>query len=157
MIRIWKGIEYEGIGKESEIPTLFICATEPVSFEFIADLLQKNPEVEGLYFGAGRKEFCGLTSMQDWDRLILLCTKNKYSIVVEVSPIMLETFAMLYDASMVTFVVAYYNAPKSLNKLYFKTDDWNTTKIFTSQKNVDITEVKDDRYPEDVLIYEKED
>jgi hypothetical protein len=30
MIKLWKGIEKEGIGVESEIMTLFICADVPI-------------------------------------------------------------------------------------------------------------------------------
>jgi hypothetical protein len=108
-----------------------------------------------LYFGAGRLEFEGMP-LQDWDRVALYCGARNISIVIEVNPMLLIPFTHLYNASMVTFIVAYYNAPKNMNNLYFKTDDFVVTKIFTPQKNVDITSVENDRYPDDVLIYEED-
>ena len=155
MIKIWKGIEKEGIGPQSEIPTLFICSDTIIDVDIIFFLLRKNPEVRGLYFGAGREEFHGINP-KDWDRLIIHCEKEDISIIVEVNPTMLEVFTHLYNHSRVTFVVSYYNVPKNINRLYFKTDDFITTKIFVSQKNVDITEVADNRYPDDIVLYEKE-
>ena len=154
MVKLWKGIEKEGIGADSEIMTLFICSDGFISFDFICSILQSHSDIKGLYFGAGRREFVGMTQ-KDWDKLLLYCDKNDISIVIEVSPIMLNSFVHIYNHKNVTFIVAYYNAPKNINKLYFKTDDFLVTKIFTSQKDVDITTVEEDRYPDDELIYEE--
>lgn len=155
MIKLWKGIEKEGIGSEAAIMTLFICSDKPVESSTIFDVLQKYPDIKGLYFGAGRKEFAGC-SVRDWDKIIQYCDKNQLSIVIEVSPLMLDVFVNLYNAPSVTFVVAYYNAPRFINRLYFKTDDFITTKIYTSQAEVDITEVVSNMYPDDIVIYEGE-
>jgi len=155
MIRLWKGIEKEGIGVESEIMTLFICADVPISFGLIRKTLEDNPDIKGLYFGAGRLEFEGMNA-QDWDRVVIYCDANNISIIIEVNPMLLIPFTHLYNAPIVTFIVAYYNAPKNINKLYFKTDDFAVTTIYTSQKDVDITSVVDNRYPDDVILYEED-
>lgn len=154
MIRVWKGIEKEGIGSDSEIMTLFVCADKPLSFDFIRAVLEYNPEIKGIYFGAGRHEFRGLLP-KDWDKLILYCEKRNMPIVIEVNPMMLEPFIHLYNHKLVTFIVAYYKVPLHINRLYFKTDDYAVTRIFTPGKNVDIKEVENDRYPDDILIYEE--
>lgn len=155
MIKLWKGIEKEGIGSDSEIMTLFVCSDVKISFDLIQSVLNTNKDIKGIYFGAGRKEFEGMIP-KDWDRLLLYCDKHNISIVIEVNPILLDMFTHLYNYKNVTFIVAYYDAPKNINKLYFKTDDFNVTNIYTPQKSVDITEVVDDRYPDDIIIYEED-
>lgn len=155
MIKLWKGIEKEGIGAESEITTLFICSDVCISFDLIYTALKHNDDIKGLYFGAGRKEFAGM-SQKHWNRLVSYCSTNNISIAVEVNPVSLRLFAQAYDAPIVTFIVAYYNAPKDINRLYFKTDDFTVTKIFTVQKSVNIVDLVDDRYPDDVVIYEED-
>lgn len=155
MIKVWKGIEKEGIGRDSEILTLFICSDQSLSYKFIQSILDNNTDVQGLYFGAGRQTFAGMDK-QDWDKTVLYCMRRRISIIVEVSPTMLEVFSHLYSADIVTFVVSYYNAPKNMKNLYFKTDDFITTRIFTSQKDVDITEVEDNMYSDDIVVYEED-
>jgi hypothetical protein len=155
LIKLWKGIEKEGIEKSDEIVTLFICSDIKISFELLLTILQRNTDIKSLYFGAGRREFAGMQT-RDWDNVLLYCIKNDIKIIIEVSPSMLDTFAHLYNYSNVTFIVSYYNAPKNMNNLYFKTDDFITTKIYTSQKEVDITMVQNDRYPDDLVLYEEE-
>lgn len=156
MIRLWKGIEKEGIGAESEVVTLFICSDVLINFTLIQKFLEADSSIKSLYFGAGRKEFEGMVP-KDWDKLILYCDKHEINIIIEVNPMLLDSFTHLYNHNNVTFIVAYYNAPKNINKLYFKTDDFSVTNIFTPQKSVDITEVRENRYPDDVLLYEEED
>lgn len=154
MIRIWKGIEKEGIGADSEVMTLFVCTTTAVPGKLVLGILIDNADIKAIYFGAGRREFYGMTA-KEWDKLILYCEAHDIKITIEVSPMMLETFIHIYNNKQVTFVVSYYNVPKNINRLFFKTDDYAVTRIFTANKEVDITEVVDDRYPNDVVIYEE--
>ena len=155
MIKLWKGIEKEGIGKDSEIMTLFVCSDCEIPVDLIIETLQANKDIKVIYFGAGRRLFFGIPS-EEWKRLIAHCKAVGISIVMEVNHDRVYAYTYLYNSEIVTFVVAYYNAPKNINRLYFKTDDFETTKIFVSQKDVDITCVSDNMYPDDVILYEED-
>ena len=156
MIRIWKGPEMEGIGNKAGVQTLFICSDSALYFDDICVFIIQNPDIKALYFGAGRKDFAGMDP-KSWHKLISLCVEKSITITIEVSPMMVDLFVRLYNHSIVTFVIAYYNAPKDMSNLYFKTDDYAVTKIYTPEVVVDITSVCEDRYPEDVVLYEDEE
>lgn len=157
MIRIWKGIEKETILDEPDFVTLFVCSDIPLSASKIIPFLEDNPDVKSLYLGAGRKPFYGVASAKDWDTVVLFCKQQNIRIIMEVSPIMLQAFIHLYKSDIVTFIIAYYDIPKNISKLYFKTDDFAITKLFTLKREVDVTSLVKDMYPDDVLIYTEED
>ena len=152
MIKIWKGIEKESISKDGEVMTMFVCSNEPVTSNLVTSMLLANPDIRAVYFGAGRKEFV-IPNAKEWDKILRYCEELDIRIVIEVSPMTLPLFARLFNHSIITLIVAYYDAPKNLNNLYFKTDDFNVTKIFAVEKSVDITGVVEDRYADDVLLY----
>lgn len=156
MIRIWRGIEQEGVDAASVVETLFVCSDVFVSFSLLKKVLQDNKDIRAIYFGAGRKAFMGMFRV-DWTELLTYCTLNDITIVIEVEPDALKFSILRYSNPCVTFIVAHYNIPKDLqSKLYFKTDDFITTQIYAVAKTVDITGVVDDRYASDILIYEED-
>ena len=155
MIKMWKGIEKEGVKKEEEKMTLFVCADCEISASLVDYVMEFEHDIERVYFGAGREEFHGI---QNFDtELLPYCAENNISIIIEVSPEKLKNFVSLYDDELVTFIVVLYDVTEPKNELYFKTDNWNTTKIFEARKYVDITCVRENMYPDDVVVFIKED
>lgn len=154
MIKIWKGVEKEYVDKSLEVMTVFVCADIKVSFSLLHKILLDNKDIKSIYFGAGRKKFAGM-SIDDWNELLSYCEHNNISIIIEIPPNELSAY-IKYDYSNVTFIITYYNFPKSITNLYFKTDDFEVTKIFSAKAHIDITEVQNNRYPDDILIYEEE-
>lgn len=154
MIRIWKGIEKEAVTEDGKVPTLFVCSDVAVRGDLIVTLLITTPDVQAIYFGAGRKEFI-IPTNKEWDKIFLYCVNHNIKIIIEVSPIALSLFAKQFNHEIITLIVAYYNAPENLTNLYFKTDDYNVTKIFSVGKAVDITSLVENRYVDDALIYEE--
>lgn len=156
MIRIWKGLEKETVFDEPDLMTLFVCSDAPFQSDKIIELLSDNSDVKSLYLGAGRTDFYGTVSSKDWDLLVSYCKRNGIRIILEVSPAMLNAFIRLYSADIVTFIVAYYNIPTNVKNLYFKTDDFTVTNLFTLRRGVDVTCLVSNMYPDDVLIYEED-
>ena len=152
MIKLWTGIEKEGIGKKSEVMTLFVCSDCKIPEEIVIEALESNKNIKRVYFGAGREAFYGMENFIDF--ITVYCTQHDIKIIIEVSAEQLKTFVNLYDEEWVTFVVAFYDFKQQMKgKLLFKTDDWITTKMFKCKKKVDITCVDNNMYPGDKLIH----
>lgn len=155
MLKLWTGIEKEGVSKESEVKTLFVCSDTPISFILIESFLQKDSDIRSVYFGAGRKPFVGVASTDDWIQIINYCKENQLKIIIEVLPGALNRYIFDYNSDIVTFIVAYYRVVPVECKLYFKTDDFYTTTIFSPIKTVDLSTVCEDMYADDTLLFEE--
>ena len=154
MVKLWTGIERENIDEASKLPTLFVCSDNILTAEFIINYL-KTLEVKAIYFGAGRLPFFGFIE-RDWNKILEYCTETDVKILIEVEPDKFHTIISKYNNPIVHFIVAYYNVPKGINDIYFKTDDLEVVRLFTCSTKVDISSVRDNRYTEDILIYEED-
>jgi len=152
MIRLWKGIEKEGIGTESEILTLFVCANKEVKSDLLISTLECNLDIKAIYFGAGRVRFNGV---DNWRRIINYCAANKIKVIMEVPYSWLGGKFIADCDGVDLFIVAMYDCEPHNKTVYFKTDDYKVTRIYTLQKEVDITTVIDNKYRDDVELFKE--
>jgi len=149
MIKIWKGIEQEAVDESSQVMTMFICSDLLLDGNFIVDMLMNNLDVQAIYFGAGRTAF---SSIIHWNMLVDYCSLNNISIFIEINEHNYKMYINRFPQA--TFIFSLYDMPKNVN-IRFKTDDWRSVKLFTLSTEVDITEVQNDRYPNDTVIFEE--
>lgn len=161
MIKIWKGIEHEAVRLQDTEMTIFVCSDCTLPSGLIIRMLEEQVDANRVYFGAGRRQFYGM-SEDDWAAFMNYCELHETKVVIEICP---DDEKFAHDlvrplsenqTDLITFIFASYSFP-DLRKagLYFKTDDYSITRIFGPLRSVDISSVKDNRYADDVVIYEE--
>lgn len=152
MIRIWKGPEMEGT--KVGIMTMFVCADKEVDTKQIISLLQQNPDVRRVYFGAGKYSFEGITSWRDlYDYLFA----RSIEIVMEVSAQQLDVMIEKYDNLITTFIVVRYDMPFTYNNLQFKTDNNKMVTIYNASSQTSLDTLKENNlFTCDVMLYEED-
>lgn len=152
MLKIWKGPEMEGT--KVGTMTLFICSDKQVSANLISELILRNPDVRRIYFGAGRKPFCGV---DDYSTLYNFLFRRSIEIVIEVSFDSLSEFIKLYDSLITTFIVTQYDAYSTFNNLQYKTDDTKKVIIYGASSQTSLETLKDSNmFVCDQLLFKEE-
>lgn len=153
MIRLWKGLEMEGpvIG----IRTLFVCSDCELKSNKIIQILEANPDIKRIYFGAGRLPFYGVDNWQQLCNQLLMSGINK--ITIEVNASQLLEFIDKYDAINVSFVCTWYDFPQFDGQIHFKLDDTQTVGIFSLNTVTALDTLgKNNLFATDKLLYEEE-
>lgn len=150
MIRIWKGIERE---LSNAVPTMYVCSSNPVTSNIIIDLLEKNPDIQAVYFGAGEREFKAPTS-KEWYNIQTYCKARDIHITVEVNHVVLPYASYLFVDPSISVLVT-LRSYKHLRNVDFKVVDNDSTRVYSLNKVITEKRCRD-RYSNDIILYEED-
>lgn len=143
-MRIWKGTERED--REGKM-TLFVEASiiGDHVVEVVMEILQQNPDVERVYFGAG-----GVTEPESLCCVFADLSCIKVEKVAEIHSERIKFFDVdIFDKVIMTTPV------KSLEKIVPKIQTNSVLKVFKEDLKVDFSEVENGCYNNDVEIYKE--
>ena len=150
MIRIWRGIEKE---LSNKVPTLYVCSDSPVTHHIVIDLLDKNPDIQAVYFGAGERDF-KVPLSKDWDMIRAYCKARDIHITVEVNNVVLPYASYLFVDPSISVLIT-LRSYKHLRNIDFKVVDNDSTRVYSLDKVIRDKRYND-RYTDDTILYEED-
>lgn len=155
MLKVWKGPEMEGalLG----ITTLFICSNMQLQYKDIQEFLVQD-DISKVYLGAGRQDFLGFVSTEDFVLFKNYCINNNIAVTIETTPNSLPLLINCLDFAEIIITIRNANIPVTSN-IVFKLDDYKTARLFDNHNyyDTDLSDVNSNRYSCDTLLYVKED
>ena len=152
MFKVWKGPEMEGT--KVGIITLFVCADREVDTKQLISIIQRNPDVRRVYFGAGKHSFEGVSSWKDlYDYLFV----RSIEVVMEVGITQLRDMIEKYDNLITTFIVAQYDMPYTYNNLQYKTDNRAVVTVYNATAQTSLDTLKENNlFTCDTMLLEED-
>lgn len=155
MLKVWKGPEMEGALLGTI--TLFICSNTQLRYKDIQEFLVQG-DISKVYLGAGRQDFLGFVSEADFILFKKYCMDNSISVTIETTPDSLPLLTDYLDFAEIIITIRNANIPVTSN-IVFKLDDYKTARLFDNHSyyDTDLSDVSNNRYSCDTVLYEKED
>lgn len=145
-MKIWIGTEKEdNINKQ----TLFICS-DSIAFDSLQTILElaNKYKVNRLYFGAGRVNTFFATKLD---------SLKDFEVVVEIGVTEEYWLPDLLDNISVVFSIRDENLTGKYENSVCKIDNYKNAVMFKKDITIDICNINNDMYPDDVVIYEDKD
>ena len=155
MLKVWKGPEMEGASLG--ITTLFICSNTQLQYKDIQEFLVRD-DISKVYLGAGRQDFLGFVSTEDFVLFKNYCINNSIAVTIETTPNSLPLLINFLDFAEIIITIRNTDIPVTSNIL-LKLDDYKTARLFDNRSyyDTDLSDVSSNRYACDTLLYVKED